>query len=100
MERVHPFYPFLCRDDFEKRASAPSLAQSLDQDKPWACLYYAVLAVGSQNLGGGSYEPRNGPSWAYFERSKSLLRDIIFLRGSLTSIQVCSVGRKPSFQDY
>lgn len=69
-------------------------------DKPWACLYYAVLAVGSQNHGGGSYEPRNGPSWAYFEQSKSLLRDIVFLRGSLTSIQVRSASPKPFFPEY
>ncbi|KAL4942604.1 fungal-specific transcription factor domain-containing protein [Aspergillus oleicola] len=87
MELVHPFYPFLRREEFEKRALVSTRVQDLAADKAWACLYYAVLAVGCQNKGGGSYEARSGTSWAYFERSMSYSKDLAFSKGSLTMIQ-------------
>ncbi|KAL4903559.1 fungal-specific transcription factor domain-containing protein [Aspergillus multicolor] len=87
MEQVHPFFPFVDRSQFEKRALAPTITQDLAADKAWACLYYAVVAVGCQHSDGGGYEARTGASWAFFERSMSLCRDIGFLRGSLTYLQ-------------
>ncbi|KAL4795096.1 fungal-specific transcription factor domain-containing protein [Aspergillus venezuelensis] len=86
-ELVHPFYPFLPRQEFEKRALAPNGLDDLAADKAWSCLYHAILAVSCQHQEGGSYEARSGRSWAYFERSMSLAKDITFSKGSLTTIQ-------------
>ncbi|KAL2816047.1 fungal-specific transcription factor domain-containing protein [Aspergillus cavernicola] len=87
MELVHPFYPFLCRSDFEQRAFAPGLVQDLVANKSWACLYYGVVAVGCQHNGGGAYEARTGESWAYFERSMTYFQDLIFPKRLVTSVQ-------------
>ncbi|KAL2848369.1 hypothetical protein BJY01DRAFT_211920 [Aspergillus pseudoustus] len=87
MTHVHPFYPFLNRLEFEKRALGPNIAQELASDKPWAALYFAVIAVGCQHNGGGTYDTRSGESWIYFEKSLAVVREIGLLRGSLTSLQ-------------
>jgi hypothetical protein len=88
MQQIHPFHPFLDSHSFEKRALSPTIQQDLATDKPWACLYYAVVAVGCQHNDGGGYEAKTGSSWAYFERALVLWRDTCLLRGSLTSLQV------------
>ncbi|KAL4812201.1 fungal-specific transcription factor domain-containing protein [Aspergillus spinulosporus] len=87
MELVHPFFPFLCSKGFQERAAAPSLIQDLAASKSWACLYYAVVAVGCQYCDGGSYEARGGTSWAYFEQAMSYSKDLHYPRISLTSVQ-------------
>ncbi|KAL3456006.1 fungal-specific transcription factor domain-containing protein [Aspergillus heterothallicus] len=87
MEHIHPFYPFLNHMQFEKRALSPAIDQDLARDKVWACLYYAVVAVGCQHSDGGSYEARTGTSWTYFERSLVLWRDACLLKGSLSTLQ-------------
>ncbi|KAL4953661.1 fungal-specific transcription factor domain-containing protein [Aspergillus filifer] len=87
MDLVHPFYPFLSRHEFEMRALAPNCSDDFAAEKAWTCLYYAVLAVGCQHQGGGSYEARSGRSWAYFERAMTLAKNIAFSKGSLTTIQ-------------
>ncbi|KAL2794581.1 fungal-specific transcription factor domain-containing protein [Aspergillus keveii] len=87
MQQIHPFHPFLDEINFEKRALSPSIGQDLATDKAWACLYYAVLAVGCQHSDGGGYEARTGSSWSFFERALALWRDNCLLRGSLTSLQ-------------
>ncbi|CEN60961.1 hypothetical protein ASPCAL07632 [Aspergillus calidoustus] len=87
MQQIHPFHPFLDSHSFEKRALSPTIEQDLATDKPWACLYYAVVAVGCQHNDGGGYETKTGSSWAYFERALVLWRDTCLLRGSLTSLQ-------------
>ncbi|KAL4971104.1 Zn(II)2Cys6 transcription factor [Aspergillus stella-maris] len=86
-ELVHPFYPFLPRQEFKKRALASTCLDDVAADKTWSCLYYAVLAVGCQYQEGGSYEARSGRSWVYFEQSMALAKDITFSKGSLTTIQ-------------
>ncbi|KAL3451430.1 fungal-specific transcription factor domain-containing protein [Aspergillus insuetus] len=87
MQQIHPFYPFLDNVNFEKRALSPGVGQDLATDKAWACLYYAVLAVGCQHSDGGGYEARTGSSWSFFERALALWRDNCLLRGSLSSLQ-------------
>ncbi|KAJ0419755.1 hypothetical protein BJY00DRAFT_285476 [Aspergillus carlsbadensis] len=87
MQQIHSFHPFLDSINFEKRALSPNVGQDLATDKPWACLYYAVVAVGCQHNDGGGYEARAGSSWAFFERALAQWRDSCLLRGSLTSLQ-------------
>jgi len=61
---------------------------SLASDKAFAALYYAVVAIGCQNNEGGTFEAGTGEAWSYFERSVSYFQELVFLRGSLTAIQV------------
>ncbi|KAI4601528.1 hypothetical protein KJ359_011658 [Pestalotiopsis sp. 9143b] len=82
-ERVHPFYPFLDRKDFESRAFNTNLPTSLVQDKAWSALYHAVLALGCQANGGGSFEPGKGEAWRLFSVSLGLFPDLITLPDSL-----------------
>ncbi|KAJ5663312.1 hypothetical protein N7507_004043 [Penicillium longicatenatum] len=86
-EMVHPLYPFLCAETFQRQASAPNLLNLLATDRAWAALYYAVVAIGCQYNEGGSFEAGVGEAWTYFERSLSHFQDIIFCRGSLTAVQ-------------
>lgn len=87
---IHPIYPFLCPETTRRQMSMPGLLPSLAGDKAFAALYYAVVAVGCQHSEGGTFEAGTGEAWSYFERSLSYFQNIVFLRGSLTAIQVCS----------
>ncbi|KAL4882944.1 fungal-specific transcription factor domain-containing protein [Aspergillus karnatakaensis] len=87
MEMIHPLFPFLCREEFEKKAYGADHLQALAVDKAWCCLYYAVVAVGCQNTDGGSYEAKSGTAWAYFEHAVASFRDLTFSKPSLTAIQ-------------
>jgi hypothetical protein len=89
-EMVHPLYPFLCAETFQRQAAAPALLHVLATDRAWAALYYAVVAIGCQYNDGGSFEAGVGEAWTYFERSLSCFQEMILCRGSLTAVQVCS----------
>ncbi|PYH42889.1 fungal specific transcription factor domain-containing protein [Aspergillus saccharolyticus JOP 1030-1] len=86
-EAVHPLYPFLSPDTFRQKAAAEDLSQALATDQAWAALFYAVVAIGCQNNEGGSFDVGVGEAWQYFERSLSYFPDLLFGRGSLTSVQ-------------
>lgn len=85
---VHPLYPFLCEESFQRQITAPELVRILVTDKAFAALYYAILAIGCQHNEGGSFEAGVGEAWSYFERSISYFQDVVFFRGSLTAVQV------------
>ncbi|GKZ26322.1 hypothetical protein AbraIFM66951_002246 [Aspergillus brasiliensis] len=86
-DMVHPIYPFLCPDTFRARAASQDLVQSLETDKSWAALFYAIVAIGCQNNEGGSFDAGVGEAWSYFEQSLSCFQDLFFGRGSLTAVQ-------------
>lgn len=87
---MHPIYPFLDRQAFEKKAfeSSPQLSTNLNE--AWHALYYTVLAIGCQYHEGGSFDPGSGTAWKLFEFALSYFPDIIIIRkGSLMAVQVC-----------
>ncbi|KAB8230930.1 transcription factor domain-containing protein [Aspergillus alliaceus] len=86
-QRIHPMYPFLDRQSFEKTAYAPDLAQTLENDAPFSALYHAVLALGCQYHDGGAFDPGMGKAWKFFQMSLGLMADILVPRESLSNLQ-------------
>ncbi|KAI9039795.1 fungal specific transcription factor domain-containing protein [Aspergillus affinis] len=84
---VHPVYPFLDQTAFEQRLYGHLLYPSLENDRVWSGLYYAVLALGCQYNDGGGFDPGKGQAWSFFERAMSCFSDIIFTKGSLMAVQ-------------
>ena len=86
-EHVHPISPFLDRSWFEEIVSKPDFATMISENKAWSALYHAVLALGSQYAGGGSFEPGKGLSWRLFSVSLSLFPDLLILPDSLLTLE-------------
>lgn len=86
-EHVHPLYPFLDADTWHAAVSRPDFHRDLDRNKPWHCLYHAVLALGCQHAQGGSFEPGNGASWAVFSLALGAFSDLLLLPDSLVALQ-------------
>ncbi|PGH02398.1 hypothetical protein GX51_04706 [Blastomyces parvus] len=84
---LHPVYPFLDREEFEAQAFAPNLAAILHHNTVFSSLYHCILALGSQFLGCGTFEPGKGRSWELFQVAISHLSDIIIPRESIESVQ-------------
>ncbi|KAJ5627383.1 hypothetical protein N7528_004810 [Penicillium herquei] len=87
-DMVHPMYPFLDPESFKQQTTSPDLSRLISTNKGFAALYYAVIAIGSQHNDGGSFEAGVGEAWSYFERALSYFQDLIFFRGSLTTVQI------------
>lgn len=64
--------------------SDPLCPRLLAENKAWSALYYAVLALGCQATGGGSFEPGRGEAWQLFSTALSVLPDLMTLPDSLT----------------
>ncbi|KAK1639322.1 hypothetical protein BDP81DRAFT_512261 [Colletotrichum phormii] len=86
-ERVHPRFPFLDREAFERTAFSQDQPLSAPKSKSWICLYHSVLALGCQYDGGGSFEPGKGDAWAFFSISLANFTDLIMLPDTLTTFQ-------------
>ncbi|KAH8695318.1 fungal-specific transcription factor domain-containing protein [Talaromyces proteolyticus] len=86
-EQVHPIYPFLERQSFEKRAFEPMSQSSVTVDEVWSALYHTVLAIGCQYNDGGSFDPGCGQAWKLFEVALSYFPDIVMMKGSLMAVQ-------------
>lgn len=86
-QHVHPFYPFLERQSFEAVAFGPQLYSIIAQNKAWSALYHAVLALGCQVRGGGSFEPDKGDAWQLFSVALAAFPDLMTLPDSLTVLQ-------------
>lgn len=85
--RAHPIYPFLDRKAFEDTLLAPNCSQELQHNKAWLALYNAVLAMGCQLCGEGSYQPGKGKSWELFSTSMSVFTDLLSLPDSILVLQ-------------
>lgn len=59
----------------------------LAQNKAWSALYHAVLALGCQRDGGGSFEPGTGKAWELFSASLALFPELLAMPDSLTMLQ-------------
>ncbi|KAK1974243.1 fungal-specific transcription factor domain-containing protein [Colletotrichum cereale] len=86
-DRVHPMLPFLDKPSFEATISTSDFRSILQNSKPWACLYHAVLALGSQYADGGSFEPGKGESWRLFSVSLSGFSDLLVSPDSIITLQ-------------
>ncbi|KLJ09245.1 hypothetical protein EMPG_15334 [Blastomyces silverae] len=84
---LHPVYPFLDREEFEAQAFDPNLTTVLHHNPVFSALYHCVLALGSQFLGCGTFEPGKGRSWELFQVAISHMSDIIIPRESIESVQ-------------
>ncbi|PON20594.1 hypothetical protein TGAM01_v210552 [Trichoderma gamsii] len=86
-DTIHPIYPFLDQDEFERKSLDLKLHQILEADSSFAALYYTVLALGCQHNGGGSFEPGQGQAWQLFRFSLGKVASMLVLTPSLTSLQ-------------
>ncbi|EEQ85441.2 hypothetical protein RJZ56_006884 [Blastomyces dermatitidis] len=84
---LHPVYPFLDREEFEAQAFDPNLTAFLHHNPVFSALYHCILALGSQFLGCGTFEPGKGRSWELFQVAISHMSDIIIPRESIESVQ-------------
>ncbi|CAG9952318.1 unnamed protein product [Clonostachys rosea f. rosea IK726] len=84
---LHPVYPFLDQEEFESQAFSPNLDELLKQSPAFSALYHSILALGSQYLQFGTFEPGNGRSWEYFQVALGHMSDIILPRESIESVQ-------------
>ncbi|KAF4477535.1 Fumonisin cluster-specific transcription factor FUM21 [Colletotrichum fructicola Nara gc5] len=86
-DTLHPVYPFLNRDDFEEKAFSPELEKVLEDDLQYSSLYHAVLALGCQHFGQGSFDPGKGRAWELFRICLSHTADILNFGDSLLGLQ-------------
>ncbi|KAI5863284.1 hypothetical protein GGS23DRAFT_605296 [Durotheca rogersii] len=86
-ERVHPFYPFVDRTEFEALAFGPDFPGPLLHNKALYALYYAIIALGCQARGGGKFESGKGKAWQFLVRAFSIFPDILALPDSLDVLQ-------------
>ncbi|KAE8153800.1 fungal-specific transcription factor domain-containing protein [Aspergillus avenaceus] len=86
-QRIHPIYPFIDRQDFERIAFSPSLPRELEGNAPFSALYHTVLALGCQYHDGGTFDPGKGKAWKLFQMSLGLMADILVPRESLLNVQ-------------
>ena len=88
-DHIHPIYPFLDRQTFERKVFQGDLALLLRDSPPFSALYYSVLALGSQFHGSGSFEPGRGTSWKFFQAALGLFPEILIPKETLVNVQVC-----------
>ncbi|KAH8702516.1 hypothetical protein BGW36DRAFT_424789 [Talaromyces proteolyticus] len=86
-ENVHPVYPFIDRHWFEERAHSRDIALLLRDMLPFSALYHAILALGAQYHGDGSFEPGTGISWKLYQIALGLFPEILAAKESLVNVQ-------------
>lgn len=87
-DHIHPLFPFLVKGEFDQQILDHESDEALEQDTPFFALYNAILAIGSQLSGHGSFEPGEGISWQLFQASLSRLGELTGCKPCLLSIQV------------
>ncbi|KAK9770372.1 hypothetical protein AB5N19_13960 [Seiridium cardinale] len=86
-EFVHPLYPFLERQAFERKAFLPNLVGLLEEEPAFSALYHAVLALGCQHVVEGSFDPGKGRAWQMFQVSLTILPHILLPPDSQATLQ-------------
>lgn len=94
-DHIHPSFPFLDRTAFEKNVRDSGLASTTNISPQLSALYHAVLALGCQHHGGGSFEPGKGKAWNLFLVAMNHGSDKEYFKDSLTSLQVCICLKSP-----
>ncbi len=86
--QVHPLFPFLDREEFERQALGEDVMARLGRDHGFSALYHAVLALGCQHCGDRSFDPVTSEAWGFYQVALGLLPDVLLIRGSLVNLQV------------
>ncbi|KAE8337782.1 hypothetical protein BDV24DRAFT_166916 [Aspergillus arachidicola] len=86
-QSVHPVFPFLDRADFEGKANDPHLVHILNTDSAFCALFHAVMALGCQYHGCGSFQPGFGKAWKLFQTSLTCVARVTTSRDSLSKLQ-------------
>lgn len=81
---IHPRYPFLDREDFIQQVAG----LNSKENTVVSALYHAVLALGSQFVDGGTFQPGFGIAWSLFQVALGAMADIILPKESLENLQV------------
>lgn len=84
---MHPAYPFLQRHEFEK-ALDNRRSHFCEEDPQYSALYHAVLALGCQRKGGGSFQSGQGAAWTLFQVALDMLPEILTSKETLVHAQV------------
>ncbi|KAG5998264.1 hypothetical protein E4U54_002225 [Claviceps lovelessii] len=84
---VHPVYPFLDRGEFAARTLSHDDTNSAPEDKTFSALYYSVLALGSQYVDGGTFQPGQGVTWNLFQTALGYVADVIVPKETLENLQ-------------
>ncbi|KAG6025860.1 hypothetical protein E4U19_002950 [Claviceps sp. Clav32 group G5] len=84
---VHPIYPFLDRGEFTSRTLSHDESSSALEERTFSALYYSVLALGSQYVGGGTFQPGQGVTWNLFQTALGYVADVIVPKESLENLQ-------------
>jgi hypothetical protein len=87
-QQVHPIYPFLDQEAFERRASYEENGAHDVPDKAWSALYHAVISLGCMFHDGGSLQPADGLAWHYFRVALRHFQDVLVSKASLLKAQV------------
>ncbi|EHK22926.1 uncharacterized protein TRIVIDRAFT_4969, partial [Trichoderma virens Gv29-8] len=80
-------FPFLDRAEFEAKVNDPHLIDILKTDSTFCALFHAVMALGCQYHGCGSFQPGVGKAWRLFQTSLNCVARIIISRDSLSKLQ-------------
>ncbi|KAJ5721925.1 uncharacterized protein N7483_009859 [Penicillium malachiteum] len=86
-EHVHPIYPFLHREEFEKKALDKQCLAFCQESASFSALYHAVLALGCQRREGGCFQPGQGTAWKLFKVAFSHFPNIIASKETLVHAQ-------------
>lgn len=86
-KNVHPAYPFLDRGEFTSRALSHDAASKTLEEATFSALYHAVLALGSQYVDGGTFQPGQGTTWNLFQTALGYVADVIVPKESLENLQ-------------
>ncbi|KAJ6028138.1 hypothetical protein N7540_003714 [Penicillium herquei] len=86
-EHVHPIYPFLHRNEFEEKALNQQCLAFCQESASFSALYHAVLALGCQHRGMGSFQPGRGIAWKLFQVAYSHFPKIIASKQTLAHAQ-------------
>lgn len=86
-EDVHPMYPILTRQWFDRMRLTFSVEHGHCNNKPFAAIYWTVLALGCMHVGGGSFIPGRGLAWELFSKSLALYGPVMLSKKLLISAQ-------------
>ncbi|KAJ4116122.1 hypothetical protein NW768_011094 [Fusarium equiseti] len=91
-ERVHPLFPYLDRESFDKTITTGNLTSILSNDPAFSALYHSVLALGCLHDGGGSFEPGKGKAWELFSVALPVLPTLQKSENSFVALQAMTAA--------
>ncbi|PLB50916.1 hypothetical protein P170DRAFT_406346 [Aspergillus steynii IBT 23096] len=86
-DNVHPIFPFVDQHSFEEKVKDLHTSVSFNTHPVFSTLYHAVLALGCQYHGGGSFDPGKGTAWKFFQTSLGHIPRLVLARESLIAVQ-------------